>query len=679
MNQLVREWDRPFGLPPLDAVRDEDFAPAFDAAMAEARANIDAIAEDPAPPTFANTIEALERAERSLDRVAAVFFNLASAHTNDRIEALQRELSPRLSAHSSATIMNAKLFARIDALMARRAELGLTPEQDRVLELYHRMFVRSGAKLQGGDRDRLAEVLQQLAALSTRFSQNVRADERAWTMALGAGDLDGLPPFLLDALRQAATERGAPGHVVTLSRSLIVPFLQFSARRDLRETAFKAWIARGAGGGETDNRAVAAEILALRAERARLLGYETFADYKLATEMARTPEAVRGLLMAVWGPARARAEADALRLAELMREEGVNDALAPWDWRRYAAIRQRREHALDEAEVKPYLQLDAMIAAAFDVAGRLFGLEFRPIEAGLHHPDARAWEVTRGGAHVGVFIGDYFARPSKKSGAWCSSFRTQSRLDGPEAPIAVNVCNFAKAPAGQPTLLTWDDARTLFHEMGHALHVLMSDVTYPFVSGTAVARDFVELPSQLYEHWLEAPDVLARHARHAETGAPMPEDLLARLIAARNFDQGFATVEYVASAVVDLDLHAGPPPADPMAAQAATLDRLGLPAAIVMRHATPHFDHVFAGDGYSSGYYSYMWSEVMDADAFAAFRETGDLFDPEVAASLAENILSKGGSRDAAELYRAFRGRLPGVEALLAQRGLGAGAETAEA
>lgn len=396
MNQLLREWDRPFGLPPLDAIRDEDFAPAFDAAMAEARANVDAIADDPAPPTFANTIEALERAERSLDRVAAVFFNLASAHTNDTIEALQRALSPRLSAHSSATMMNAKLFARIDALMARRGELGLTPEQDRVLELYHRMFVRSGARLEGGDRDRLAEALQRLAALSTTFSQNVRADEKAWTLALGPQDLDGLPPFLLDALGQAAADRGLQGHVVTLSRSLIVPFLQFSARRDLRETAFKAWIARGAGGGATDNRAVAREILALRAERARLLGYETFADYKLATEMAKTPDAVRGLLMAVWGPARARAEADALRLAELMREEGVNGALAPWDWRRYAAIRQRREHALDEAEVKPYLQLDAMIAAAFDVAGRTLRAEV-PAHRGGAPPPGRP----RLGGHPG--------------------------------------------------------------------------------------------------------------------------------------------------------------------------------------------------------------------------------------------------------------------------------------
>lgn len=671
-NPLLRDWDAPFGMPPLGEISDADFAPAFEAALAEARANVDAIAADPEAPSFANTIEALERSEKALDRVAAVFFNLASAHTNDRVEALQRELSPRLAAHSSQTMMNAKLFARVDALMNQRADLGLTAEQDRVLFLYHRMFVRAGARLEGANRDRLAEVMQRLAALGTQFSQNVRADEKAWAMALEGDDLEGLPGFLVEAMAEAAAERGLAGHVVTLSRSLITPFLQFSPRRDLREKAFRAWVARGMTGGETDNRGVVAETLALRSERARLLGYADFAAFKLDTEMANNSDAVRDLLMAVWAPARARAEADAERLATLMRAEGVNDALAPWDWRRYAAIRRREEHDLDEAELKPYFQLDAMLEAAFDVAGRLFGLTFRPVEAALYHADARAWEVRRGERHMGVFIGDYFARPSKKSGAWCSTFRGQSRMDGEERPIVLNVCNFAKAPEGKPTLLTFDDARTLFHEMGHGLHQLLSDVTYGFVAGTSVARDFVELPSQLYEHWLSTPEVLGAHARHAETGEAMPAALLQRLIAARNFDQGFSTVEYVASALVDLDLHSGEPPADPMAAQAAVLARLGMPEAIVMRHAVPHFDHVFSGDGYSAGYYSYMWSEVMDADAFAAFRETGDVFDPGVAARLRTHILSAGGSRDAAELYVAFRGRLPGVEALLEQRGLAA-------
>jgi peptidyl-dipeptidase Dcp len=670
MNPLLADWITPFGIPPFAAIGEADFGPAFDAALAEGRAKIDAIAADPAAPSFANTIEALERAERDLDRVSAVFFNLAGAETNDAIEALQRDLSPRLAAHHAETTMNPALFARVDALAALKDALGLSPEQARVLELYHRMFVRAGARLEGADRARLKEIMQRLASLGTAFGQNVLADEKAWALPLGPDDIEGLPADLVAAAAEAAAERGIEGHAITLSRSLIVPFLQFSPRRDLRERGFRAWVARGANGGGTDNRAIVAEMLGLREERARLLGYPSFAAFKLETEMAKTPHAVRDLLLAVWAPARARAQADAERLAELMREDGVNGELEPWDWRYYAAIRQAREHDFDEAALKPYLKLENVLEGAFDVAGRLFGLSFRPIEAELYHPDARAWEVRLGERHMGVFIGDYFNRASKRSGAWCSTFRSQRRLDGEVRPIVVNVCNFAKAPKGSPSLLTFDDARTLFHEFGHALHSLLSDVTYEFVSGTSVARDFVELPSQLYEHWLEVPEVLEAHARHARTGAPMPRELMARMLAARNFDQGFATVEYLASALVDLDFHDGPAPADPMAAQAATLDAIGMPKAIVMRHATPHFQHVFAGDGYSAGYYSYMWSEVMDADAFAAFREAGDVFDAETARRLQDCILSAGGSREAAELYTEFRGRMPGVEALLEQRGL---------
>lgn len=670
MNPLLEDWTTPFGLPPFADIADEDFAPAFDAALAEERERVDAIASDPSAPTFANTIEALERADRTLRRVAAVFFGLAGADTNDAREALQRTLSPRLAAHHAETMMNAALFARVDTLMAARDSLGLTAEQERVLTLYHRMFVRSGARLAGAGRDRLKAILARLATLTTAFGQNVLADERTWEMPLGPADLEGLPPDLVAALAETAASRGQGGHTLTLSRSVIVPFLQFSPRRDLREKAFRAWVARGETGGDTDNRAIVAEILALRAEQAKLLGYADFASFKLEPSMAKTPEAVRDLLMAVWAPARAQAEADGAKLAEMMRADGVNGPLEPWDWRYYAAKREAAEHDLDQATLKPYLALDSIVAASFDVARRLFGLAFHPVDAALYHPDARAWEVRRGDRHMGVFVGDYFARPSKRSGAWCTTFRGQSRLDGEVRPIAVNVCNFAKAPAGEPDLLTFDDAHTLFHEMGHALHVLLSDVTYDFVSGTSVARDFVELPSQLYEHWLETPEVLEAHARHAVTGAPMPRDLMERLIAARNFDMGFATVEYLSSALVDLDFHVGAPPADPMAAQAETLARVGMPAAIVMRHATPHFQHVFAGEGYSAGYYSYMWSEVMDADAFAAFRETGNVFDPATAGRLAAEVLSAGGSRDEAGMYRSFRGRMPGVGALLEQRGL---------
>jgi peptidyl-dipeptidase Dcp len=666
-NPFHTDWTTPFGIPPFADITDDHFTPAFDAALMQARANIAAIADDPAAPTFANTIGALELAEAALDRVAGVFFNLAGADSTDAREALQRDLAPKLSAFSSEVTNNTALFARIKALWDGRDGLGLDAEQARVLTLYHQMFVRSGAQLSGAASERLTAVKSRLAVLGTAFSQNLLADERAWFMELGEGDLEGLPDFVVAAARAAAAERGLAGHVVTLNRSLIVPFLQFSPRREVRQKAFAAWVARGANGGETDNRALAAETLALREERAKLLGYASFADFKLEPEMAKSPAAVRDLLMRVWKPARAKANADAAVLQAMMQADGINDDLAPWDWRYYSEKRRVAEHDLDEALLKPYLGLDAMLSAQFDCAHRLFGLEFRPLDVPLYHPDARAWEVTRAGRHVAVFIGDYFARGSKRSGAWCSAMRSQRKLGGDVRPIVVNICNFAK---GDPALLSYDDARTLFHEFGHALHQMLSDVTHGFISGTSVARDFVELPSQLYEHWLEVPEVLQKHARHYETGEAMPEDMLKRLLAAGTYDQGFATVEFVASALVDLAFHEGAAPADPMAMQAQVLAEIGMPAAITMRHATPHFAHVFSGDGYSSGYYSYMWSEVMDADAFAAFEETGDYFDPATAKRLERHILSAGGSKEAEALYLAFRGKMPGVEALLKGRGL---------
>ncbi len=609
----------------------------------------------------------MELADDLLDRVAGVFYNLAGADATDAREALQRDYAPKFSAYASEIINNDALFARIDDLWQRRDALGLTEEQARVLYLTHRRFVRAGAGLQGASRARLTDVKSRLAVLGTAFMQNLLSDERAWFMELDEADLEGLPGFVVDAARAAGTEKGVDGPVVTLSRSLIVPFLQYSPRRDLREKAYRAWGARGANGGETDNREIAAEVLGLRQERAELLGYDSFAAYKLETEMAGTPQAVRDLLMKVWTPAKAQAEADAQALTDMMREDGINGDLEPWDWRYYSEKRRKVLHDLDEAELKPYLQLDAMIEAAFDCANRLFGLEFAPLDVTLYHPDARAWDVTRNGQHVAVFIGDYFARGSKRSGAWCSAMRSQKKLGGDTRPIVLNICNFAK---GDPALLSYDDARTLFHEFGHALHQMLSDVTYGSISGTSVARDFVELPSQLYEHWLEVPEVLEKHARHAETGAAMPKDVLERLLAAQTYDMGFATVEYVASALVDLDFHDGAAPGDPMAAQAETLDRIGMPHAIQMRHATPHFAHVFAGDGYSSGYYSYMWSEVMDADAFEAFEEAGSAFDADTAKKLETHILSAGGGQEADVLYKAFRGRMPGAEALLKGRGL---------
>ena len=664
-NPLLQPFDGTFGLPPFAAIDDTHFGPAFDEALSRARAAIAAIAEGPGAD-FAEVIEAMELAEGDLDRVAGVFYNLAGADSNEAREALQRDLAPRMSAFSSEVTNNKALFGKIDALWQGRAGLGLSAEQLRVLELYRRMFVRSGAALVGTAAERLTAVKARLAVLGTRFSQNLLADERSWFMELAEADLEGLPGFVVDTARAAGAERGL-GPVVTLNRSLIVPFLQFSPRRALRQKAYEAWVARGANGGATDNRSIAAETLALRAERAALLGYADFAAFKLEPEMAKTPAAVRDLLMRVWAPAVATANADATVLEAMLRADGIKGPLEAWDWRYYSEKRRRAEHDLDEAALKPYLSLDAMLGAMFDCAGRLFGLEFREIDGPFYHADVRGWEVSRKGAHLAVFLGDYFARGSKRSGAWCSAMRGQRKLGGEVRPIVVNVCNFAR---GAPCLLSYDDARTLFHEFGHALHQMLSDVTYGFISGTSVARDFVELPSQLYEHWLEVPAVLEAHARHHETGAPMPAAMLARLLAAATYDQGFATVEFVASALVDLEFHSGAPSADPMQKQAEVLEALGMPRAIRMRHATPHFAHVFSGDGYSSGYYSYMWSEVMDADAFAAFEETGDPFDPGVAARLERFILSAGGSEEAEALYLKFRGRMPGVEALLKGRGL---------
>jgi len=669
-NPLMETWDTPFGLPPFERIEDAHFGPAIDAALAEARAEVARIADSEETPGFDNTIRGLTEAGEALERALGVFFGIAGAESTEAREALMRELSPKLSDHASDIYGNRALFARIETLWDGREALDLGPEEARVLYLTRRGFVRAGAELEGPSAERLKSVKARLAELGTAFTQNLLADERSWRMELDEAELAGLPEFLVAAARAAGEAAGVNGPVVTLSRSLIVPFLQFCPDRDLRRRAWEAWVSRGAMGGETDNRDIAAEILALRAERADLLGYDSFAQFKLETEMAGTPEAVRDLLMRVWEPARARALADETRLTAMLHGDGQTGPLEPWDWRYYSERRRREEHDLDEAELKPYLQLDRMIEAAFSVANRLFGLEFAPLDVPLHHADAKAWEVTRDGGHMGVFVGDYFARGSKRSGAWCTVFRGQRNLGGEVRPHVLNVCNFSKPASGSPALLSWDEARTLFHEFGHALHQMLSDVTWPQIAGTSVARDFVELPSQLYEHWLEVPEVVAEFATHAETGSPMPDDLRDRLLAAGTYDTGFETVEYIASALVDLEFHGADVPSDPMQRQAEVLEEIGMPRAIAMRHATPHFAHVFAGDGYAAGYYSYMWSEVMDADAFAAFEEAGGPFDAETARKLEAHILSAGGSDEAAVLYARFRGSMPGVEALLKGRGL---------
>lgn len=669
-NPLLQTWDTPFGLPPFDKISDDDFAPAVDAALAEARTNIATITANEDAPTFANTIEALDLSDRLLDQALGAFYALAGADSTPAREALMRDFAPLLSAFSSEVSSNTALFARIETLWQDRENLDLSDEQQRVLMLSRRNFVRSGAQLEGYAADRLTEVKGRLSVLGTQFTQNLLADERAWYMPLSDADLADLPDFVIAAARAAGKDHDVDGPVVTLSRSLIVPFLQFCPNRALRQKAYEAWGARGANGGETDNRDIAAETLDLRAQRADLLGYDSFADYKLETEMAGTPDAVRDLLMKVWEPAKAAADADGMRLQAMMHNDGETGPLEPWDWRYYSEKRRKDDHDLDESTLKPYLQLDRMVEAAFSCAHRLFGLEFAPIDVPLYHADCKAWDVTRDGKHIAVFIADYFARTSKRSGAWCSAMRAQQKLAGDIRPHVVNVCNFAKPAKGDRALLSYDDARTLFHEFGHALHQMLSDVTYQMISGTSVARDFVELPSQLFEHWLSVPEVLQEFATHAETGEPMPRDLLDRMLGAATYDMGFQTVEYLSSALVDLAFHEGDAPADPMQKQAEVLEDIGMPHAIGMRHATPHFAHVFAGEGYSCGYYSYMWSEVMDADAFEAFEAAGGPFDADMAAKLEKHILSAGGSQDAAAAYLAFRGQMPDVGPLLKGRGL---------
>ena len=657
-------------------MKPSDFGEAFETALAKAQAEVQAIANSSESPAFENTIAALERSGSDLDRVAGVFFNLAAADTNEELQEMEREIGPRLARHHSEIYLNDALFARIAALHARKDELGLDAEQLRVLDRYHTAFVRNGGGLPDTTKARLAEINERLATLGIKFGQNVLADEKAYMLVLAdADDLAGLPVSLVSAAAQTAADRGVPGkHGITLSRSSIEPFLQFSARRDLREKAFTAWARRGETGGLTDNRAIAAEMVQLRAERAKLLGYESFAHFKLADSMAKTPQAALGLLHQVWAPALAQAQREEGALQDIAASEGGNFAVAPWDWRYYSEKRRKASFDLDEAEIKPYFQLDKMIEAAFFTANRLFGLSFTERkDVPLYHDGVRCWSVMRSnGQEAALFIGDYFARPSKRSGAWMSSFRAQQKLDGDVRPIVVNVLNFAKAGEGEACLLSFDDARTLFHEFGHALHGMLSDVTYPLLSGTNVSRDFVEFPSQLYEHWLEQPEVLRRFAVHHETGEAIPEALLQRLLAARLFNQGFATVEYAASALVDLALHLEPgaDAIDITAFETKQLEKLGMPASIIMRHRTPHFQHIFSGDSYSAGYYSYLWSEILDADGFEAFETSGDIFDPALAQRLHDHVYSSGFSRDPEDAYQAFRGRAAAPGALLRKRGL---------
>lgn len=673
-NPLLSSWTAPYGLPPFAAIQPAHFEPAFTQVLSEHGQAIEAIADQPQPPEFDNTVAAFDRSFARLHRLGMVFDNLCSSETSPQLQAVQRQMAPLLAAHYSAVYMHAGLFRRLSTLHERRASLDLEPEQLRLLERVHLDFVRTGAQLAPPAQARCKELAQELAICHTAFGQNVLHDESTWALVLREpSELAGLPDFVRSAARAAARQRGlGEVHAITLSRSSILPFLTFSERRDLREQAWRGWVARGAHPGEHDNRPLVARILRLRHEEARLHGCASHADYALVDRMARTPQAVDDLLGEVWERAKAALEQERASLDAVRRAAGDTGPLEPWDWRFWAEKVRQRDYALDDAQVKPYFALDAMVRAAFDCAQRLFDLRFTPREdLVLYHPDARAYEVHGAdGQPIGLFIHDNFARPTKRSGAWMSSLAVQARNGGKVLPVILNNNNFAQA---SPTLLSFDDVRTLFHEFGHALHGLLSNVTYAQLSGTRVLRDFVELPSQLFEHWMSEPEVLRRHARHVETGEPIPQALIERLHAAERFGEAYETVRYSGSAIVDMAVHRHPDPAavaDWTAFEDQVLRERGLPAATGINHRLTHFQHLFSGDSYAAGYYVYLWAEVLEADAWRAFVEAGDPFDPVVAQRLKRCIYSVGNAVEPGEAFRTFRGRDAVITPLLQQKGL---------
>jgi peptidyl-dipeptidase Dcp len=676
-NPLLAKWTgKHGGVPPFDRVKVADFKPALEAGMAEHLAEIDKIANNTAAPTFENTIAAMERAGQTLDRIETIYGIWSANMNSPEFQLVEREMAPRLAGFYDQITQNAALFKRIEAVYNSPEKAKLSPEQQRLAWLYHTNFVRAGAKLTPEAKTRLSAINQQLAKLYTRFSQNTLADETNLFLVLkDEADLAGLPQSLRDAAASAAASKKQTGvaGVILNTRSSIEPFLTYSDRRDLREKAFQLFVNRGDNGGEQDNNAIITEILQLRAERAKLLGFQTHAHWRLENAMAKTPERALELMEAVWKPAIARVKEEVADMQALADKEGAKIKIEPWDYRYYAEKVRKAKYDLDQNEVKQYLQLEKLREGMFWVAGELFNFDFTPVtDVPVFHSDVRVWEVTDKTTkkHVGLWYFDPYARDGKRSGAWMNAYRRQDRLDGEVTTIVSNNSNFIKGKPGEPVLISWDDADTLFHEFGHALHGLASNVTYPSLSGTAVARDYVEFPSQLLEHWLSTPEVLNKYALHYQTGKPIPQALVDRINRAATFNEGFATTEYLSSALVDMKLHlAGDKKIDPDAFERETLTALGMPGEIVMRHRTPQFGHVFAGDGYSAGYYSYLWSDVLTADAYGAFTEGKGAYDRDVAKKLRQYIFSVGNTVDPAEAYRKFRGRDAAVEALMIKRG----------
>ncbi len=675
-NPLLAKWEGPYGgIPPFDRVQIPLFKPALEAAMAEQLAEIQRIANDPAPPDFENTIVALERSGESLDRVSTLYGVWGATMSTPDYQAVQREMAPRLAAFSDQITQNEALFKRIEAVYNSPAKAKMTPEQQRLAWLYYTNFVRAGARLSPEAKKRLSQINQELAGLFTRFSQNVLAEETNQFIVLKSEEeLAGLPQSVRDAAAAAAESKKQPGTwVIMNTRSSIDPFLTYSDHRDLREKAWRMFINRGDNGGEHDNNAIITQILQLRAERAKLLGYKTHAHWRLENSMAKTPEKAMELMEAVWKPAVARVHEEVADMQALADKEGAKIKIEPWDYRYYMEKVRKAKYDLDQNEIKPYLQLEKLREGIFWVAGELFNFNFTAVtNVPVAHPDVRVWEVTDKTTkkHIGLWYFDPYARAGKRSGAWMNAYRTQERVNGEITTIVSNNSNFVKGKPGEPVLISWDDATTMFHEFGHALHGLNSNVNYPSLSGTAVPRDYVEFPSQLLEHWLSTPEVLQKFALHYQTGKPIPQELVDKIKRSATFNQGFATVEYLSAALIDMKLHlAGDQKIDPDAFERETLAQLGMPKEIVMRHRTPQFLHVFSSDGYSAGYYSYLWSDVLTADAFGAFVEGKGPYDRAVADRLRKNVFSVGNTVDPAEAYRAFRGRDPKIDALMKKRG----------
>jgi peptidyl-dipeptidase Dcp len=675
-NPLLAAWAGPYGgYPAFDKVQVSQFKPALEAAMAQNLAEVQAIANNKQAPNFENTIAAMERAGNTLDQVQTVYGIWSGNMSNPEVQAVQREMAPRMAAFSDQITQNEALFKRIEAVYNSPDKKKLTPEQQRLAYVYYNNFVRAGAKLDAKAKTRLSEINQQLAGLFTKFSQNVLADENDSVLVLKTpADLGGLPQSLRDdAANTASARKISAAGVVANTRSSIEPFLTYSDQRKLREKAWRMFYNRGDNGGEHDNNALITQILQLRAERAKLLGYKTHAHLRLDNTMAKTPEAAMALMEEVWVPAVARVKEEVADMQALANKEGATFKIAPWDYRYYAEKVRKARYDLDQNEVKEYLQLDKMREGMFWVAGEIYGFAFTPVtDVPVYHPDVKVWEVKdkTTGKHLGLWYFDPYARPGKRSGAWMNAYRKQERMDSEIATIVSNNSNFVKGKDGAPTLISWTDATTLFHEFGHALHGLSSNVTYPTLSGTSVVRDYVEFPSQVMENWLPTPQVLQRFAVHYQTGKPIPQALVDRIEKASTFNQGFETTEFLASALIDMKLHlAGDQKIDPDKFERETLAQLGMPSEIVMRHRTPQFSHVFSSDGYSAGYYSYLWSVVLASDAFSTFTEASGPYDKAVAKRLKEKILSVGNTVDPADAYRSFRGRDPKIDALMKERG----------